>query len=180
MDMENGKDVHNTVIDRKSITRKNSKIFFLNGDLHKIVKTNASANVCHAYNYAKKEVVKYTYSDYKKFKKTAYRISDVAKMMRRHEDRIRRAIWNLEVTRPAIIEYETKIGTYYFSEENIYEIRDYFANVHRGRPRGDGIVVSKNVPTVAELDAILGKKPMIYIKTEEGKYVPVWSAEDFG
>jgi hypothetical protein len=40
-------------------------------------------------------------------------------------------------------------------------------------------VVSKNVPTVSEIDAVLGKKPILYMRTKEGNFVPVWSAEEY-
>ena len=36
---------------------------------------------------------------------------------------------------------------------------------------------SKNVPTRAELQAILKHNLILYTKTEEGKFVPVWKAE---
>lgn len=179
MDMEKGKRSSKDLSNGQLVKKNNNLIFFLNGELHRVIKTNAAGNVCHAFNYHQDKVVKYTYSDYKKFRKPAFRISEVSKILRRHEDRIRIAIWNLDVARPFMVEYENRSGVYYFSEENIYELRDYFANVHRGRPRADGIVVSKNVPTVSEIDAVLGKKAMLYIRTKEGNFVPVWSAEEY-
>ena len=42
-----------------------------------------------------------------------------------------------------------------------------------------GIVIPKDVPTEAEVDAILGKKPVLYIRTSNGEYVPVWRQEEF-
>jgi hypothetical protein len=179
MDMENGKTGTKAFSNGQLVKKNNNLIFFLNGELHRVVRTNASGNVCHAFNYHQNKVVKYTYYDYKKFRKPAFRISEVSKILRRHEDRIRIAIWNLDVSKPYMVEYKNRSGVYYFSEENIYELRDYFANVHRGRPRNDGIVVSKNVPTISEIDAVLGKKPMLYMRTKEGNFVPVWSAEEY-
>lgn len=160
-------------------TKKKALVFFLNGDLHRLVKTNAAANICYAYNYSKDEVIKYTYSDYKQLKKPAFKIGEVGTILRRHPDRIRRAFLEEKVCTPVLVNYQRRTGVYYFSEEMIYKLREYFASVHRGRPRFDGIVVSKNVPTEAEVDALLGKKPTLYIRTKEGNFVPVWKAEEF-
>ncbi len=179
MDMETGKNIHEAVSNGQRPKKTTGLVFFLNGDLHRIVKTNAAANVCHAFNYQKSEVVKYTYSDYKKFKKPAYKIGEVSKILRRHKERIRIAFNEGHVKKPYLVKYNGRTGVYYFSEEDIYELRDYFASVHRGRPRFDGIVVSKNVPSISELDSLFGKTPTLYIRTEEGNFVPIWKAEEY-
>lgn len=179
MDMENRKDIYAEISDGKPIKKKTGLVFFLNGDLHRLVKTNAAGNSCYAYNYPRDEVIKYTYSDYKKFKKPAYKISEVSKILRRHKERIRIAFNEGHVRRPYLVKYDGRTGSYYFSEEDIYELRDYFASVHRGRPRFDGIVVSKNVPTRLELDSLFGKTPTLYMRTEEGNFVPIWKAEEY-
>lgn len=179
MDMENRKNIHEAVSDGQRLKKTVGLVFFLNGDLHRLIKTNAAGNTCYAFNYQKNEVVKYTYSDYKKFKKPAYKIGEVSKILRRHKERIRIAFSEGHVKKPTLVKYQGRTGTYYFSEEEIYELRDYFASVHRGRPRFDGIVVSKNVPSRAELDSLFGKTPTLYIRTEEGNFVPIWKAEEY-
>jgi hypothetical protein len=179
MAMETGTKLPEADSSRNLVKTKNL-IFFLNGDLHRLIKTNAAANICYAFNYNKNEVVKYPYKDYKKFRKPAFKIGEVATILRRHRDRIRRAFIEGHVSKPILIDYKGRTGVYYFSEEDIYELREYFAGVHRGRPRADGIIVSKNVPTEAEVDAVLGKTPTLYVRTKEGNFVPVWKAEEFG
>jgi hypothetical protein len=180
MDLENREELYGSLFNGKYAKKDKRLIFFLNGELHKLVRTNKSANICYAYNFNKKEIVKYTYRDYIKFKKRAFRIGEVAEIMRRHPDRIRVGLEDGLIKRPYLVEYKTRSGIFYFSEDDLYEIRNYFANLHRGRPRSDGIIVSKNVPTEQEIDAILGKRQMLYVRTQEGKYVPVWKAEEFG
>ncbi len=163
----------------KSVDKKyQTRIYFLNGVLYKIVKVDRSANICYLYEFESKEVKKFMYSDFKKFRKTAYKMNRVSKFLNRHPDRIRRAIWNGSVTKPLLIKNKDA-GIYWFTEENIHELRDYFAGVHRGRPRKDGIVVSHNVPTKDELEALLGNKQMLYIKNKNGDFIPVWRAEEF-
>lgn len=173
--------------DRKGISKEvtssvkkkyKSRIYFLNGNLCKLIKADRSANICYLYDFEKGEVKKYSYSDFKKFRKTAYKIGKVSSLLNRHPDRIRRAIWGNQVTKPFLVKTKAS-GSYWFTEENIYELRDFFAGVHRGRPRKDGIIVSHNVPSKDELDALLGNKEMLYIKNKDGNFIPVWRAEEF-
>lgn len=179
MDMENRKELPKTISSGQLVRKKYNVVFFLNGDLHRLVKKNAAANVCYALNYKTEEIVKYTYSDYKRFSKPAYKISEVAKILRRHKERVRLAFHDGHIKKPVLVNYNNRTGVYYFSEEDIYELRDYFASVHRGRPRFDGIVVSKNVPSIAELDALFGKTQTLYIRTKDGNFVPTWKAEEY-
>lgn len=172
MALEYGKSIS------KEIKRGITKIYFLNDSLYKVIKADRSNNICHLYNLETKEVKKFLYSDFKKFRKSAYRIGKASKFLNRHPDRIRRAIWTGQVTKPLLIK-NGQSGSYWFTEENIHELREFFANVHRGRPRTDGIIVSHNVPTKDELDALLGNKEMLYIKNKNGDFIPVWRAEEF-
>lgn len=163
-------------VNKKYVTR----FYFLNGRLYKIIKVDRSANVCYLYSVEEEEVKKFINSDFKKFRKNAYKINRVSKILGRHPDRIRRAIWEEKVSKPLLVrKTETDSGNYWFTEDNIRELRDFFASVHRGRPRKDGITISKNVPTKEELEALLGNKEMLYVRGKDGKFVPVWRSEDF-
>ena len=177
MGMESREDLYEEI--SHSLKSVKSKYFFLNGTLHRIVKSNYSANMIYALDMEKKEIVKYTYSDYKKFKKKAFTIKDVSKMVKRHPDRIRKAFKEGMVSKPVLIEIPNRNGIYYFSEENIYELRDHFASTHVGRKRVDGIITPKSVPSRQELDAMMGKTKMLYMRTEEGNFVPVWKTEEY-
>lgn len=179
LDMENGKDIFDPVVNKKLKRTNRAAYFFLNGDLHRLIRKSAAQNICYAMNLKTNEVNKYTYKDYKAFKKKAYTISEVGYILRRHIDRIRVALASGAIKKPFMVQHSGRTGVYYFSEEDIYEIREYFANIHRGRPRSDGIVISKDVPTIAEVDAMLDKKPMLYVRTKEGNFVPVWRQEEF-
>ena len=179
MAMEDRKEVPDPIVNKKLKIDRTGNIFFLNGDLHRLVRKSAAQNICYALNFKTNTINKYTYKDYKTFKKKAYTISEVAQVLRRHVDRIRHAMYTGEVKKPFLVEYGKRTGVYYFSEEDIYAFREYFANLHRGRPRTDGIVIPKNVPTIAEVDAIINNKPVLYVRTKEGNFVPVWRQEEF-
>jgi hypothetical protein len=97
MALEERKKLHEKVTSGSINFQKKSKIFFFNGQLHRVIKSNAPANIIHCLNYDTKEVVKYTYSDYKIFKKRAYIMSEVSSLVRRSKDRIFVAINNGDV-----------------------------------------------------------------------------------
>jgi hypothetical protein len=179
MALEERKKLHEKVPSGSINFQKKSKIFFFNDQLHRVIKSNAPANTIHCLNYETKQVVKYTYSDYKKFRKRAYIMSEVTSLVRRSKDRIFAAIKNGDVKRPVLVERRNRHGIYYFSEDNIYELREHFATTHRGRPRKDGLITVHDVPTKTELDILMGKEQMLYIRTKDGEYVPVWKAEDY-
>lgn len=169
--------------------RYNKKRFFINGHFHEVVNMNRSAGVMRAYNFQENKIATYSIADYKKFRQQAYTIGNVSKLVGRDITAIWKAIDRGDVSRPYMLPIKEdagkgkfavgRSGVYYFSEDNIYEIRDYFANVHKGRPRADGQITSYKVPTVEELDALLGKREMIYVKNKDGSFVPIWKRVDF-
>lgn len=169
--------------------RFNKKRFFINGEFHEIVNINRSAGVLRAYNFNTEKVVTYSISDYNKFRQQAYTIGNVGKLVYRDNSSIWKAVDSGAVSRPFMLPMSTdagkgkfavgRAGTYYFSEDNIYEIRDYFGSLHKGRPRADGATTSYKVPTVEELDAMLGKREMVYVKNKKGEFVPIWKRVDF-
>lgn len=175
-------------MENKSL-RLNRKRFFINGEFHELVNINKAAGMIRAYNYSTNQIVIYSINDYKKFKQQAYTIGNVSKLIGRDVTSIWKAIDRGDITRPFKLPLKDddgkgqfavgRSGIFYFSEDNIYEIRDYFGSVHKGRPRADGAVTSYNVPSIEELDALLGKREMIYVKDKNGNYVPIWKRIDF-
>lgn len=165
--------------DIEKLKKSRSKLFFLNNELHRLIQADRTNNICRAYNYEKDQDFTYLFTEYKRLKKPAYTISIVAKMFNRHPARIREAINNGSIKKPFLLDKLTN-GIYYFNENDIYDIREYFARVHIGRPRNDGAVTAgKDIPTKKELQDILEGKSMLYIKTKDGNFVPVWKAEEF-
>lgn len=169
--------------------RYNKKRFFLNGEFHELVNVNRAAGMIRAYNYPQDKVVNYSIADYKKFRQQAYTIGNVSRLIGRDITSIWKAVDRGDVTKPFMLPLKEdagkgkfavgRSGVYYFSEDNIYEIRDYFANVHKGRPRKDGAVTSYKIPSIEELDALLGKREMVYVQDKKGNFIPIWKRVDF-
>jgi hypothetical protein len=171
--------------------RFNKKRFFINGEFHEVVNINRAANILRAYNFSDNKVVTFSITDYNKFRQQAYTIGNVARLVGRDVTSVWKAIDGGVVSKPYMLPLKNnsnagkgnfgvgRAGIYYFSEDNIYEIRDYFAGLHKGRPRIDGAVTSYKVPSIEELDAMLGKREMVYVKNKDGEYVPIWKRVDF-
>jgi hypothetical protein len=157
--------------------RKFRRKVFINKELHHIIYINRPANTCLTWNYIQNKEMTYIYKDMKKFSEKAFTIGEAAKAIKRHPDRIRVAIANGKLPKP---QQSGPKGKYYFSPSDIEEIRKAFLEIHRGRPRKDGIIkTQKGTPTKEELEAILGTREMLYVKNEKGEFIPVWQSPDF-
>jgi hypothetical protein len=151
---------------------------FINGEVHHVVRIDRPKGIVYLFNLETKKQYNMTYADYKEFKKACYRIGEASRALNRHPDRLRHAMRNGLVSKPALAGPENKM-TYYFSADNIFEFREYFAGLHRGRPRNDGMITSSRVPTREELEATLNMRQMLYVRKEDGTYIPIWKAEEF-
>jgi len=166
---------------RKIAAYKIGKMFFLNDMLHRKIKVNRPAGIVYAYNYDTDEMCTYTYSDFKKYAGRAYRIYEVCKIFNRHHTMIRDLIYHKKCNiNPKRVFRKNGVGVYYLSEKDLYTMREYYATLHRGRPRLDGLVTpGSDVPTLEEFEYRIGKRQMTYVKTKDGRYVPTWKAENF-
>lgn len=150
--------------------------FFINEELHTMIVINRSANLCTAYNHRQQKVCTYVYKDLANNMSKAYSVGNVAKIIGRSTDRLRHVLLE-ELTGYGQKSHET--GIWYYSEKEIEEIRQYFANKHRGRPRKDGRVTpDPNTSTREESEALMGKRDFMYVK-KGGKYIPIWKREVF-
>lgn len=126
--------------------------------------------------------VAYNLSDVRKNKQHAYTISYVSKMLNRHIDTIKRHLKAGDFSVPQrsySLDDHSKLGRYYFSEEDIRNIREFFKTVHIGRPRKDGMVNSTTIPSKAELEALLRNEKILYVKNDDGTFAPVWKQPEW-
>jgi len=63
----------------------------------------------------------------------------------------------------------------YYSESTVQAIRDILASIHMGQPRKDGLVTNNMTPTNQELTRRMGKGILTYTRTDDGRYIPIWS-----
>jgi hypothetical protein len=156
-------------------------IFFVNEDLVRLVYYNRPNNICVLYNFNQDKEKNMLYSDFKKVRKRAYTVSNTLKIFSRSRMQLERWIQKGLIPPPTGAAKGGKRvfrKLSYYSEDNLFTIRESCGNIHIGRPRKDGRTTPrKDVPTERELRSILGDAIMLYTKTEDGRFIPVWSEE---
>ncbi len=63
----------------------------------------------------------------------------------------------------------------YYSESQVRNIRDILASYSMGRPRNDKLITNNITPTPQELTRRMGDGILTYTRTEDGRFIPVWS-----
>lgn len=157
---------------------KRLRYFFLNGNLHKTIHINRSSDIIVAWCYPDKKRTSYSWSDTQKNMERAYSISEVANMLSRHrmtiDKYIRRGLIKSPQRMYKIDGKFNSAGKYMFSEKDILDLYEYCSTVSRGRPRKDGLVTSTGLPTKSELKSALKQQSVLYVKDEDGNFIPVW------
>lgn len=160
--------------------RKKIRQFYLNGNLHKVVHVNRAKDQVTAYDFVERKIKLYPWSEVKRNKQNAFTITEAAEIIDRHRDRLVEYLVNGDVPYPQREHnMETgKPGRYFFSEDDMMELRDFLATIHIGRPRKDGRVTNNRVPNREEFRAMIQSGRVLYVK-EDDQFVPVWKAEDW-
>ena len=156
--------------------------FFLNGDLHKTLRTNRTENLLVAWNFKEKRRVAYVLTDAYKRRQRAFSTGQVAKMVHRHRDTVKKHIRARDIPMPQTsmsLDGSDRMLKYYFSEDDVRDIYEFFKTVHRGRPRKDGKTTFSDLPSKAELEASMRNETVLYTKNEDGEFVPVWKQPEW-
>ena len=151
---------------------KSLRYFFLNDKIHKVLKASRSKDEMIAWCYPDKKRVMYSYSQVKKNMETAYTVVEVASMLNKHRATIQEYILNEKVATPQKIypigqPDSENWSQYMFNQKNILDIHQHILDSGH----------SKEIPSKAEVQALLKNNLVFYTKTEDGKFVPVWKAE---
>jgi hypothetical protein len=150
---------------------KKIRYFFLNGKIHKILSSSRAKDQVIAWCYPDAKRVLYPYSEAYKQMGNAYSVVQVAEMLNKHRVTIQDYILEGKIKTPQKI---YPIGSlskdgwskYMFSEEDIFDLHEYI--LESGH--------SNNMPSKAELVALLKHSFVLYTKTSTG-FVPVWQAD---
>jgi hypothetical protein len=151
---------------------KSLRYFFLNDKIHKVLKASRSKDEMIAWCYPDKKRVMYSYSQVKKNMEAAYTVVEVASMLNKHRVTIQEYILNDKVATPQKIypigqPDSENWSQYMFNQKNILDIHQHILDSGH----------SKEIPSKAEVQALLKNNLVLYTKTEDGKFVPVWKAE---
>lgn len=179
---KNFKRTGNMVKSKRRRSAKTLRYFFLNNELHKTINIFRSEDLLITWNYPQHKRVAYVLSDCKLHMQRAYGINEVAEMFNRNRKSIFRYIYNGNIPAPQKsypLHESSKEGKYFFSENDIFNLHDYLKTVYVGRPRKDGGRSVTDSPSKRELEAILRNDTILYIKTSDGEYAPVWKQPDW-
>ena len=156
----------------------NKKVWFLNGDLVRVHHLNRSNGIMSVYNITKDRIESCLISDFKKKRERAYTVGQTADLVNRHKKYLPRLM------KKGIIPFPTgsqkggargwQVRSYY-SESQVREIRDILASYHIGRPRKDKLITNDMTPSKAELTRRMGDGILTYTRTEDGRFIPIWS-----
>jgi hypothetical protein len=182
MDNENGKNKGKKKWEQPLNPPKPSNvIFFINGDLVRVIHSNRAINVCSLYNYINDKNQTMLLSDFKKHRKRAYSVANTLRIFKKSRVQLERWIEKGIVPLPtgAVKGGKRIFGKLsYYSEEDLFTIRESIAKIHKGRPRKDGRITSaKDIPSERDLRSLMGDAIMLYTKNKDGEYIPVWQEE---
>lgn len=165
---------------QKKPKTKPLRYFFYRGDLCKKVHIHRPNDIITAWNYPKGRLDKYVYSDVRRNGEMAFSTRQVEQMIGRSQKTIKNAIADGMIRKPQRtygIDAERNGYAYYWSEKDIMELHDYLKTVHCGRPRKDGRVTPKELPTASELRAMIRQGTVFYVQVGD-KFVPTWRADN--
>lgn len=166
------------VYNSHDIITGNKKIWFLNSDLVRLHHSSRSSNIVSIFNITKNQFESCLRSDFMKNRKRAYTVSETARLVNKHRKYFPSLI-KRGVIPPPIGAQEGGIREWqirsYYSELQVKEIRDILATIHRGRPRKDNLITNNSVPNPQELTQKMGDGILVYTKTQDGRFIPIWN-----
>ena len=151
--------------------RKAFLYFFLNDKLHKVLNSSRSKDELVAWCYPDKKRVLYSYSQVNKYMENAYSTRQVSVLLNKHKVTIEDYILEGKIKYPQkVYPIGNEESTWYkfmYSESDIVDIHQFILEAG----------YSKDMPSKNELRALLKHNTILYTKTTEGNFVPVWKAE---
>jgi hypothetical protein len=177
MDTAKGK-IQSQQYNNEPVIKGNQKVWFLNGDLVRLYHSSRSTGMVTVYNINKDRIETCLRSDFRKNRQRAYTIAETAILVNRHRKYMPSLIKRGVIPKPVGSSIDGKTGFQiraYYSEDHVREIRAILASIHIGQPRKDGLVTNNMTPTNQELTRRMGDGILTYTKTEDGRFIPVWS-----
>lgn len=154
------------------------KVWFLNGDLVRVHHLNKSNGIMSVYNITKDQLESCLISDFKKSRQRAYTVGETAQLVNRHKKYLPNLMKRGIIPHPTGSQKGGATGWQvrsYYSESQVRDIRDILASYHMGRPRKDKLITNDITPSSQELTRRMGDGILTYTRTEDGRFIPVWS-----
>ena len=162
----------------KSVKRGSGKVWFLNGELHRVYHRNRAQGIITLYNMNQDKLVTVQVEEWVKKRQKAYNMRETGALVNRHPKYIPYLVRRGFIPPPIGAQpggaRAFRVRCYY-SSDMVFEVRDILANRSWGYPRKDGLVTNNKTPTVQEVRRRMGSEMLQYTKDKDGKIVPIWS-----
>ena len=152
-------------------SRKKLQYFFLNGKVHKVIRSIRAKDELIAWCYPDGKRVLYSYNLVEKNMENAYSVKDAAALLNRHKVTVEEYILAGKIKEPQKVYPISNPDSTWFkfmlSESDILDIHQFILD--------QGYL--RDLPSRTELKALLKHNMILYTKTVDGSFVPVWKAE---
>ena len=162
--------------DRKTL-RPARSFFYVNGQLVKLIHKSKAHNLAYVFNYPEQKEQVILLTDFVKRRERAFSIAAAAWVLGYSKDGLYKNILHGNIPRPYYLTPDGKVAMgyrAYYSESQLYELRELLSYIDRGAPRKDGKPVSRTI-SEGELRYRLGHGMLLYTQGLDGEMVPVWS-----
>lgn len=170
--------IENRKYNEQPIISGSKSVWFLNGDLVRVHHLNKSNGIMSVFNITKGQIESCLISDFKKSRERAFTVGQTALLVNRHKkympQLMKRGVipFPMGAQKGGATAWQVRS---YYSESQVREIRDILASYHIGQPRKDGLITNNMTPTKQELTRRMGDGILTYTRTEDGRFIPIWS-----
>lgn len=160
-----------------SIKKPIGKVWFLNGDIVRVYHRDRSSGIITLYNVTQDKLQTILVDEWVRKRVNAYSVKNTAALINRHPKYLAELAKKGVIKPPMGASKGGKRGLRirsFYSEDDVYELRDIFSSRRWGAPRKDGLKTNNYTPTVQELRRRMGVGILQYTMTEDGRVVPIW------
>ncbi len=163
------------------IVKPLARTWIIDNKIYRVVAKNRGQGTIVLLNKHDDQMYTILWSDFLRNRKRAYTVARAADLINRHHTWLKRQIWMGNVLEPI---YQTPDGKFdpdlgrwaknpLYSEDDIFKIRDTMVERKEVTVHGNPGNVTY-IPTVQELRRRMGLDMLIYTKTPDGRFIPVW------
>jgi hypothetical protein len=157
--------------EKRTGKRQPKRYFFLDGVPHRKLQINHGADILIAWNYIERKRVAYVLSVARRNMERAFLGPEVQKMLGRHRNSLYNYVSQGQIREPFktySLDGEDRPGMYLWSEKDILDLHEMLVQRRYGA-----------LPSRAELLAMMRNDVVLYTKTRDGNFTPVWQEKDW-
>jgi hypothetical protein len=154
------------------------RTWFLNGQLVRIHHISRAQGIVTLHNLFLDTMQTTTIIEFRKKRRRAFTVVEAARLLNFHRKSIPRLVKRGVIPNPTG-ELPGGVRAFqhnaYYSEDQLFEMREALSQVHHGRARKDGLISNNKTPSESELRHAIGDGMMLFVRNDDGRMVPVFS-----